>query len=95
MSNQKIKYSAINLVLALTIGGQVEAKKDIVKSLKIENDNVAAEGIQPLESWMFEELNPTPELKSLEDWMFNELQAAEEGVSFESWMFDTEYFSKK
>lgn len=94
MNNLKIKYSAISLVLALTIGGQVEAKKDVVKSIRIDNDNISAEEKLAMEPWMFEELVPTPELTSFEDWMFNELQPAEEGISFEAWMFDTEYFSK-
>ena len=94
MSNLRIKYSAINLVLALTIGGQVEAKKDVVKSMKIENNNLPAEETQAMEPWMFEELTPVPELTSLEDWMYNVLLPAEEAISFEAWMFDTEYFNK-
>lgn len=92
MNYLKIKYSAISLILALTIGGQVEAKKDVVNSIKIESSNVYTEEAQAIEAWMFEALKPVQELTFLEGWMFNELVPAEEVLSFEAWMFDTDYF---
>jgi hypothetical protein len=92
MSNQKLKYSAINLVLAFTIGGQVEAKKDGERSIKSDSVSAQVESMQAIEPWMFNELVPAKEVVSLEDWMFRELVPAEETAAFEDWMFETDYF---
>jgi len=96
MKTQIVKFSALMIILALTVGSQLQAKdysfsldkKDPVKVI-IHTPTIicifSAVNINDSDSTILDE---ECQNELLEDWMFTELITSEEAQPLEDWMFE-------